>query len=258
LNKIVCGLFVFLHIQCFAVVTNSDFQEFLTEYYAAPNTEGFNWSEIGFAIEKDYDELALFCIDVLPLGKLEYMRGHVHVNLPPPYVYHLYCRCVIKDKISVLKALLAKYPEIIPNGSEYFLAYGSFANVRLNERQILNIAIEDRYNSFEWIKLLLDAGADLNVIEGFNNGKGEYHSRSPLQAAIIFDKLDVVEFLLENGVNPNPGLYTAIQSRNLEALILLLNFGADPYYNNGWGLKEALRLGYSEIIDALVNVYFRE
>jgi len=240
-----------------ASVTPIAFQQFVKEYYTAKDTGNFSWSEIAYAIEKDYDEMALFCVENLPLGPLE-QQGYVAYNSPSAKVCQLYCRCVIKNKLDLLRALCNKYPEINPDGSEYLLKYNMYGNQRLQERQILNIAIEERSNSLEWVKLLADFGADLNKSEDYCSENGtDTRSRTPIEAAIYTNKLDVVEFLLERKVDPNMGLGIAVNRQNKEAVILLLNFGGDPYYNNGEILQSAMRLGYFEIVDLLTAVYFR-
>lgn len=43
-------------------------------------------------------------------------------------------------------------------------------------------------------------------------------------------------------------------SRNVEALILLLNYGADPYAYNGSILKEAIELEDVEVVDILTGI----
>ena len=109
------------------------------------------------------------------------------------------------------------------------------------------------------MKLLADFGADLNKCENhflFPNSIGyKSYDRTPLQEAIFKNKLDVLEFLLERGVNPDTGLYMAVVTcRNIEALILLLNFGADPYAYNSSILKEAIELEDIEVVDILTGI----
>lgn len=243
-------LFIFFSIPCFGEVTPDAFQKFLREYLVARDVkEKTYWSEITYAIEKDYDEIAMFCLDNLYLGDINYMNlGHY---------YNLHCLCVRKNKFEILEAILSKYHHI-PDGTEFYTTQKT-GGLRLKERRILNIAIEDRSNSLEWVKLLIDYGANIHLCEDYRtgNGLGDLHYyRTPLAAAVFANKLDVAEFLLERKANPSDALITAVTSRNAPALVLLLNYGADPYHGNGWILNEAIKLGYDEMVDILIDAYF--
>lgn len=69
-------------------------------------------------------------------------------------------------------------------------------------------------NSFKKVKLLVDAGANVNYSNGF-------HTRSPLSEAIIQDKLDVALYLLQNGADSNLMIYESVDKHKvfiLEAL----------------------------------------
>lgn len=161
--------------------------------------------------------------------------------------------CVKNNKLDTLIAIFNKYPDIKVSGSQYVMNQGKMGPPRIQERQILNVAI-DRDNCLEWVKLLADFGTDLNKCENhfvFPNSIGyKSYDLTPLQEAIFKNKLNVLEFLLERGINPDTGLYMAVvTTRNVEALILLLNYGADPYAYNGSILKEAIELEDVEVVD---------
>ena len=265
MKKILIGLFLFTVFQCYGDVNKEDVQKFLKEYWDAQEKGEYYWSEIAYAIEKDYDEIAFFCIENLPLGAINYEKGKLS-GKQCVYVYNLFCRCVIKNKYFILDAILNKYPEIKPNGSEFVRAcfhpaYGKFGNYKIRERQMLNIAIEEEIDSLKFVKLLADFGADLNLSILYDTGELDQltnNNRTPLQAAILKNKLDVVEFLLEKKVDPNTGLQIAVETCNKEALILLLNYGADPYYINGFIIKKTMELGFNELVDILTAVYFSD
>lgn len=52
-------------------------------------------------------------------------------------------------------------------------------------------------NHLTTVKLLVEAGADINLTTGFPS------KRSPLEHAVISDNLEVLKYLLEKGANPN-------------------------------------------------------
>ena len=117
---------------------------------------------------------------------------------------------------------------------------------------LLEISARAGYEYLEVAKLLLDFGADPNVI-----GKGQYISRigrpkhsCPLASAAMGDHLEMVKLLLEYGAKPNPlvdtcvtPLFAAVTNSNLEIVKLLISSGADfgaqwSLYNDEEDLQE--------------------
>ncbi len=231
-------------------VSPTTYQRFLREYTETKKSGKFDWSEVAFAIEMNYDEIAMHCLEKLPLGNIDYTCFEIERR-------NLLLTCVKKNKLDILIAIFDKYPNIKANGSEYVINQRKIGPARIQERQILNVAI-DRDNCLEWVKLLADFGADLNKCENhfvFPNAIGyKSYDHTPLQEAIFKNKLDVLEFLLERGINPDTGLYIAVTCRNIEALTLLLNYGADPYAYNGSIIREAIELEDIEMVDILTGI----
>ena len=230
-------------------VTSKAFQQFVKEYHDSDRT--IAGSELAYAIEKDYDAMALFYLHNFPLGQIDYF-GATNKRNYEIYCYNIFCRCVMKNKLDLLKEICRIYPDVKLDGSEYFRYQDG---LRYQERRILNMAIEERENSLEWVKLIAHFGGYLHSVERYylyNQGGRGTHVRTPIEAAILLNKLDVVEYLLEKNIPPSTGLLTAVKCRNKEAVILLLNYGVDPYP----ALYEAIQLGYDEIADLLSDVYF--
>ncbi|TAL30244.1 MAG: ankyrin repeat domain-containing protein [Alphaproteobacteria bacterium] len=90
----------------------------------------------------------------------------------------------------------------------------------------------------QMMRLLLDKGADIN---GCDDG-----SKSPLTAAIHMGRHGLLRFLLDKGANPDQPdgkdllpLTAAVLKRDLDAIGLLLHYGADIEAADSWG-KTAL------------------
>lgn len=87
---------------------------------------------------------------------------------------------------------------------------------------------------------------------------------TPLIEAVIFNKMDIVEWLLEQGVDVNqtgttghPALHWAIENQNLPLIKLLLEKGADPnsYANSGQPLLVLPLLRNNQAIKNLLYQY---
>ena len=98
-------------------------------------------------------------------------------------------------------------------------------------------------------------------------------SDTPLYIAIGNERLDIAELLLENNADSSDGsLHYAVQDGNIDAVILLLNYGADPlqkshgrnplqnsYWTEGKSAFDiAIRDNDIEILDILSAVIFSD
>lgn len=104
----------------------------------------------------------------------------------------------------------------------------------------INLAVEN--NCIDVVTLLLDAGADINIM-GFDG--------TPLHRAIIDNNYGIVELLLKRGADPNISviywgtpLHTAFLSdkTDLKLIRLLFDYGADPNSIDG---RNERPLGYA-------------
>lgn len=168
-----------------------------------------------------------------------------------------------------------------------FHTYQDFT-LKIKERRILNIAIDEIDNSIEVVSLLLEHGASINACENYSiepkrerpNSPHFVYSRTPLTAAILAKKFDVAKYLVERGAifngilptvvktrdldlleffllkgsSPYEGMETAIKTRNRDAVIMLLNFGVNALSF----LDMAVEVGDQEIIDTLMSIILNE
>lgn len=132
-------------------------------------------------------------------------------------------------------AILRNYPDMV----ELLLHYG--ADPSAYRTTTLSHAVEHNYT--EIVRHLFDYGVDLGLLE-----RG---SPDPLFIAIDMGNIDMVELLLERGVNPNRRNFgdlqfweqTAIRAASrrgiTEIVALLLEYGADPSVENNRALEVA-------------------
>jgi hypothetical protein len=84
-------------------------------------------------------------------------------------------------------------------------------------------------HSLEKVKLLVDAGADIN----YSNDGPEVYTNLPLSDAIVHDNMDALVFLLENGADYNKIMYTMADGHKvyiLEGLrTVTVDLGSDQY-----------------------------
>lgn len=73
------------------------------------------------------------------------------------------------------------------------------------------------------------------IVENLGVESIDYIGYTAIHHSIFYDRMDILEFLLENGGNPDggsglvkPPLYNAVQRRQTKAVELLLSYGADP------------------------------
>lgn len=78
----------------------------------------------------------------------------------------------------------------------------------------LNVAISYNRNNLEKVKLLVEAGADINY---FNEGPKVY-TRLPLADAITVEKADIILYLLQKGADYKKVIYTRIDGTQIYIL----------------------------------------
>lgn len=92
-------------------------------------------------------------------------------------------------------------------------------------------AVQEPVRTSKMVQVLLNAGANPNVIDNYRN--------TPLMIAISKNNLEVIDLLLQAGADPNdeayldtitgPPLKKAKREYLVEAASLLLKYGADPH-----------------------------
>ncbi len=256
--------------------------------------QGLDWSKAIYAIERDLDEIALFYIAREDIGSLDYdsRSRDFRDDKTPLYKQNILITCIRKNKIDLFNAILnSKFNLTNLDATEYWIIWRYQPlnmQVRIKEKRILNILIEEYENCFDLVKTLIDYGISLDTPEIYCVEEiitpdwmpVPIYTRTPLSAAIqskkydiakylverganfneilpeaiLYGNLDLIEFFLLRGLSPYEGMQTAIYMNNKAAVILLLNFVADPLSF----LDLAIQRGNQEIIDIIMNVIFNE
>ncbi|KAF8328957.1 ankyrin repeat domain-containing protein [Amanita rubescens] len=129
----------------------------------------------------------------------------------------------------------------------------------------LHVASMSNYASADIVRLLLEWGADVNIVGAVGN------SDTALQAASYSGKTDIVQLLLAWGANVNiqgdcygSALMAASQKGHKRIVELLLQWGADVnlyghYFNDDWGEQShgsaftiASNCGHKAIVEILL------
>jgi len=102
------------------------------------------------------------------------------------------------------------------------------------------------FGGFEFVKLLVEAGADVRVNDSY-----------ALILAVSHSGANVVEYLIEAGVDintqNNTAIITTIGDENLEILECLLKHGADIHFNNDYPLLLAIHYEYYDVVELLLE-----
>ena len=101
--------------------------------------------------------------------------------------------------------------------------------------------------NYELARLLIDKGANVN-------GR-----KVPLQGAIVFGHTEIVQLLLENGVDPNVEvdhlipIISASRDGYLDIVRLLLQYGADVAVDDNYAIGMASQNGHLEVVRLLLE-----
>jgi ankyrin repeat protein len=87
------------------------------------------------------------------------------------------------------------------------------ANVNLCDREKNTALHYACKRSFDLVKLLIDWGADLDATNAWN--------RSPIRFAIHYEKLDIINYLIEMGARVSPPLLNMHLDRRLYLVALV-------------------------------------
>jgi ankyrin repeat protein len=157
-----------------------------------------------------------------------------------------------ENSVEFLK-ILFKYGVDV-NNSENYITHPYYYNYQKGEDHIRSPLISAVIKGkLEDVKLLLTMGAYSNISVPQRD--------SPLYLAISNDHLDIAETLLENNAHTFDGsLHYAVTFGKKDAVILLLNYGADPLlrYQNKTAIEIATQFNNLEIIDILMAVIFNK
>ncbi len=290
MNCIKLSLYLIIFVFCSNIYSldKEGFQHFSIEY-SNRGTNERSWSEFIFAVENEYDDIAVFFAGKNQKTTYEFeVKKRVAANgfkFNECFYRNAIISLVRSSKVAVLDKILKLVH--VDSVYEYSLAAGK----EQEKLYAIHVAIENNENSLELVKILVENGADVNqvsykvfwnwgninpynqerrmrvtplyiatqeekfdVIEYLvNNGAdvrdGAYHT---LNLAISKNRLDIVALLIENGCNGLSGvLSTAIGSNNIEAVSMLINHGAKPKVDH---ISQALKLGFYEIADLLTDV----
>ncbi|MCH9845034.1 MAG: ankyrin repeat domain-containing protein [Alphaproteobacteria bacterium] len=151
---------------------------------------------------------------------------------------------------------------LLKNGVEANALYHSLSPDSFYKDSVLHRAIRYHNNPLEIVKILLDAGADVNLKTiGDEDARGldiEYdssHSLTPLHLAAKYRRLDVAKLLLERGADINfvnsegetplalalynlDSNYQNFDENVIEMVKLLLANGADPHIEYGYHIGD--------------------
>jgi Ankyrin repeats (3 copies) len=106
----------------------------------------------------------------------------------------------------------------------------------------------------EIVNVLIDSGMNINTLGG---------SSSPLMEAVILDKTDAAQLLIDKGADIEfkdeydvTPLMSAASSGNLELVKILIKSGANPIELDGYertAIQHAAEEGYQEVVQYLID-----
>src|SRR6185295_6009449 len=162
MKNIFIFLFIFISSNCFGDLNPTEFQQFYKEYTNSQEKQTLGWSEIVFALEKNYnDDIIIFCQNKFGLYDLTYKSKIIkkNSNVEAEEFKNIIITCIVKNRPETLKYILEKTTPIQINASEYTKKNTHPVNAKVKERKILHIAIEDSDNSLNFLQILCGYGA---------------------------------------------------------------------------------------------------
>lgn len=131
------------------------------------------------------------------------------------------------------------------------LGQGADPNYRENDRALLAWAAQN--GNLEVVKLLVDAKADVNSVDGIGH--------TPLIRAIETQQIEIVTYLLEKKADPNakdregqPVLVFAVKSRKPEIAKAVIDAGADVKYVAPDGNSPALEVAQEGLPESALMI----
>lgn len=110
----------------------------------------------------------------------------------------------------------------------------------------LGLEVAARVGHVEILKLLLNAGANVNAKDGI-----------ALRQAVEHENGEIVELVLNSGADANAmdgiALRCMVTRGNEKIVELLLNYGANASANDGTALRQATKHGHEKIVELLLN-----
>jgi ankyrin repeat protein len=277
-------LYIFLCVLLFPLeaIDRTKLQEFSIKYSITRSGR----SEIVFALENDDDEIALFYAKkgqnnlVYHQTKEIIVGGQRYNELASKNALFF---LISKNKMDLCRQILDLFPEL-SNSHEV-------TNVSGKEQEKISAIYEiiKNYRSLEFVKILVEHGADINEVSYqvyWNWPKANPSAqncrigKTPLQLASDTEQFEILEYLVLNGANLymahsefsqtirknqlfitqlfidhgykylEHGFQSAIECNNIEATMLLINNGAKA---NAILISKALALEFFEIADLLTD-----
>jgi hypothetical protein len=260
MKNIVLFLCVFTNFCCYGKVAQASLDAFIRDYVESNEKKEFDWPEVTYALEKDYDDdIVLFCLENFNSSLDQHYQKEIGDFWSDKYFHHLAVTSLRKNRLVIFNALVVKMGDdhtLITKAYEveqlWDVKYHPGAILKSKAIPILNIVIEECDNSLELVDLLIDLGVDINQIV-FEN---LITKSTTLVSAINKQKLDVVGFLIEKGANDFNkylGMRAAIRNNDKDAVILLLASGVIPDKST---VNYSLNAEDPEIADLIIAAYF--
>lgn len=274
--KIIFPFLVFISLivtQLAGAIDAASLKAFFEEYN---EREEKWWPRLAYAIEKGHVDIAEYLIlkgDPVTIYFAESWPspiGNDKFQNRDCYYKHPFLTAISRGYVDLVILMmhnvsdLSKAEEYKRVFSRKYAEYHEYTV--LDRKNALIVAITESPKSFEIVDALLNYG--LNVNEVFCYGKYnanansrdfipfiDYTGKTPLKAAVELKKLDVAELLLTHkaDVEQLAPLYMAVEKNDLEGVVLLLNYGADPLKGDPSPLDIAMKENRTQMVNVLLN-----